>query len=378
MLKRLYANNYRCLVNFELEFSELTLLLGPNGGGKTTIFDVLFGIRRLIVDNARIGDVFKSEDTTAWVNKSEDTTAWVNKNEQSFELDVQGEDGLYSYRLVIAHNPDFKKQYIELERLLFDGEPLFECRQGEITFYRSDQRPLLPFSLDMAFSALATIEPRTDNTKLIWFKQWIEKLCLVCLHPRSMLSEATAELEWFDRDGVNFASWYRFFSQEHQDIAFTLTQQLRETIPGFHAFRLEQAGKSRILKVGFVNDDQKGSPIFLDFGQLSDGQRVLIVLYSLLIGVQHLGLTVFLDEPENYLALQEIQPWLMELRDVCEEGIPQAVLISHHPELIDYLGPDCGQWIERDPLGPARVKVMPARIDPGLTLSEQVARGWTE
>ncbi|MBU0989810.1 MAG: ATP-binding protein, partial [Proteobacteria bacterium] len=49
MLKRLYANNYRCLVNFEIDLDRLTLLVGPNGGGKSTLFDLLYGVRRLIV-----------------------------------------------------------------------------------------------------------------------------------------------------------------------------------------------------------------------------------------------------------------------------------------------------------------------------------------
>jgi len=101
MLKRLYANNYRCLVNFEINFDELTLLVGPNGGGKSTLFDLLYKIRHLIVDNVKVGEVFSPEDITAWVNKSE----------QSFELDVQGEDGLFSYKLVISHNPDYRITY---------------------------------------------------------------------------------------------------------------------------------------------------------------------------------------------------------------------------------------------------------------------------
>ncbi len=49
MLTKLYANNYRCLVNFEVEFDSLTLLLGPNGGGKTSIFDLLYNLRKLII-----------------------------------------------------------------------------------------------------------------------------------------------------------------------------------------------------------------------------------------------------------------------------------------------------------------------------------------
>ena len=37
MLQRPYVDNYKCLVNFELPFQEVTLLLGPNGVGKTAV-----------------------------------------------------------------------------------------------------------------------------------------------------------------------------------------------------------------------------------------------------------------------------------------------------------------------------------------------------
>lgn len=368
MLKRLYANNYRCLVNFEINFEELTLLMGPNGGGKSTLFDLLFGIRLLIADNAKVNKIFPPEDLTAWIKSPE----------QVFELDVHGETGLFSYKLVISHNPDIKKQRIELEHLFLDGKPLFEFKQGEVQLYHDDHTPGPKYSFDWSVSALATIGPRHDNKNLSWFKEWADKLFIISLQPKSMTSETEEESDWLDRDGTNFASWYRYISQEHQDKIFQLTQQLRETIPGFHAFKLEQAGKHRILKVGFTGEDENASPIYFDFEQLSDGQRVMIVLYSLLLGLQDLACTVFIDEPENYVSLPEIQPWLMELSDACGEGFPQAVLISHHPELIDYLGPESGKWIERDPLGPTRVKKLPGQIDEGLKLSEQVARGWTQ
>jgi predicted ATPase len=376
MLKRLYANNYRCLVNFEMDFNELTLLMGPNGGGKSTLFDLLYGIRRLLVDKAALGD--KDRDGKDPLFPLRDLTAWVNKTEQSFELDVQGQDGLFSYKLVISHNPDIKKERIELEHLLLDGKPLFEFKRGEVQLYHDNHSAGPKYPFDWSMSALSTIVPGHDNRKLTWFKEWIRMMFIVSLQPKAMTSETEEESEWLNRDGTNFASWYRYISQEHQDKTFQLTQQLRDTIPGFHAFKLEQAGKHRILKIGFKSEDENARPIYFDFDQLSDGQRVMIVLYSLLLGLQDLGHTLFIDEPENYISLPEIQPWLMELNTACGERIPQTVLISHHPELIDYLGLECGKWIERDSLGPSRPKKIPERIDEGLKLSEQIARGWTE
>lgn len=368
MLRRLYANNYRCLVNFEIKMDVLTLLVGPNGGGKSTIFDLLYKIRHLIVDNAKVSEVFPPEDLTAW----------VKRNEQSFELDVQGEDGLFTYKLIISHNPDIKKQRVEYEHLFLDGKPLFEFKMGEVKLYHDDHTPGPEYSFDWSVSALATIAPRQDNKKLTWFRAWVEMIFIVSLQPKSMTSESAEESNWLNRDGTNFASWYRYISQEHQDKIFKLTNQLRDSISGFHAFKLELAGKHRILKVGFKTEEDNASPLYFDFEQISDGQRTMIVLYTLLLALQDLGHTIFVDEPENFLALSEIQPWLMELNDACGESFPQAVLISHHPELIDYFGPENGKWIDREPLGPTRVRELPNRIDPGLRLSEQIARGWTE
>ncbi len=369
MLKRLYANNYRCLVNFEVHFNEMTLLMGPNGGGKSTLFDLLYEIRRLLVDKETLGDkLFPSRELTAWVNQTE----------QSFELDVLGQYGLFSYKLVISHNPNIKKQRIELEHLLLDGNPLFEFRRGEVQLYYDDHQPGPRYPFDWTISALATIAPRNDNKKLTWFKNWLEKLFIVSLQPKAMTSETEEESDWLNRDGTNFASWYSYISDEHQDKIIKLTEHLRVWIPGFHAFKLEKAGKYKILRVGFNSQDQEDRTIYFDFDRLSDGQRVMIVLYTLLLGLQDLSHALFIDEPENYVALPEIQPWLMELNNACGEYIPQTILISHHPELIDYLGPECGKLIERDPLGPARVKEIPARVYEGLKLSDQIARGWEE
>ena len=50
MIERLYVDNYKCLVNFELELEELTLLLGVNGTGKSSVLDVIVAVRKLLTE----------------------------------------------------------------------------------------------------------------------------------------------------------------------------------------------------------------------------------------------------------------------------------------------------------------------------------------
>ena len=84
--------------------------------------------------------------------------------------------------------------------------------------------------------------------------------------------------------------------------------------------------------------------------------------------------TLFLDEPDNYVTLPELQPWLTELADGAGDTLPQVVLISHHPEAIDFLAHNT-VWLAREP--ESHTRVVEPRNDTGLRMSEVYARGWS-
>ena len=50
MIERVYIDNYKCFVNFELQPQAFQLILGGNGSGKTTFFDVLESIRDFLTE----------------------------------------------------------------------------------------------------------------------------------------------------------------------------------------------------------------------------------------------------------------------------------------------------------------------------------------
>lgn len=368
MLKLIHVDNFKCLVNFELVFQPLSLLLGGNGVGKSTVFEVIRKLRGFISDGQRVVETFPASSLTRWQKSPL----------QSFRLELVGPDAaIFQYELVVGHDIAGKRARVENEILLRNGRPLFEFTKGNIQLYREDhsQGPIFPG--DWSQSGLGAMVSR-ENQHLDWFKTFVHSIVVAGLQPYVMTGESASEADALAGDGSNFASWFRYLSQEYQDRVFELTQRLRSVLPGFHAFRLSQAGSEyRILQVGFVLPSG-GEPVYYRFDELSDGQRALIVLNAVLFGAAGQDQAIFLDEPENYLALQELQPWLMDLQSACGNGNRQAVLISHHPEFIDMVGERNGIWLARNAQGMAQVRYELPKSDEGLRLSERIERGWLE
>ncbi len=373
MLKRMYVNNYRCLVNFEIEFDAMTLLLGRNGSGKTSILDILYGIRRMIIFGERAGEVFSLDDMTAW----------VDYKRQTFELSVKDNDDLYDYRLVLEYNEKERRMQIDSESLSHNNNPLFEFMDG-VVIVHYDSQPRLNYPFDPTRSALIIVADINGSDRIAWFRRWFGGLFVLGIQPKSMVATSESESPWLSIEGTNFVSWYRYISQEYQDMIPELFKNLRDSIPGFDSFRLETVGDSKRLKVGFKSEENPQKTRFFDFDRISDGERALIVLYTLIIGLKYMDITLVLDEPVNFVALAEIQPWLFELSDTCgyrdpqdhSRGIAQTIIASHHPELMDYFVVERSKFIYREPLGATRVMPPPTNFEGGLRLSQVIARGW--
>ena len=368
MLQRLYVDNYKCLVNFELHLQELTLLLGRNGAGKTAVLDIVYALRQLLSGKAKITDdaVFPASTLTRW----------QQHDIQVFEMRVQlGSDPL-DYRLEVEHERPTQHARIRLERLTTEGKPLFECKLGEVQLYRDNHDTGPAFGTDWSESALARVAPHRDNPRLTGFLDFVRKMTVCSLRPSSFRTESIRETPFLSRSADNFADWYRHVLQERPDLVSPFTEQLRRVIDsGFTGLRLERVGlDSRGLIVVF---DELKQRYELRFDELSDGQRALIALYALVHFAVVQGSALFVDEPDNYVALAEIQPWLIGLADICGEDLPQAVLCSHHPELIDYLGGDRGLLLERETSGVTTARRPEAHLfEDGLKFSEVIARGW--
>ena len=177
MIKRIYIDNFKSLINFEIKLQPLTLLLGPNGVGKTAILDVIYSLRQLLSGIANLPD--KDKPGTNIVFETPTLTRWQQRTHQVMELDA-GIDGLdYKYRLEIEHDATNRRARINLESLTLAEKPLFIFQNGDVQLYRDNHSKGPQFGSDWSASALARVPPRHDNAKLTRFLEFMRKV-IVC------------------------------------------------------------------------------------------------------------------------------------------------------------------------------------------------------
>jgi predicted ATPase len=372
MIKRLYVDNYKCLVNFTYEPGALQLLFGENGTGKSTVFEVLTGLRQLVLWGSPTEQVFPTATLTAWQSRPE----------QTFELDVEGNGGNYTYRVTIEHNRLQRKSRVKEEELRFNGNPLYRFDGENAHLFRDDFSAGPVFPVEPSRSGVASIPERADSQRLTWFRGRLGLVYAFAVDPLRMNSVSVAERKVPDPPLADLASWYRHLTQDSPETTGPLFESLGHVIAGFVRLKLTSVGEmARLLQVWFKHTDEQSTaalefPLGLD--QLSPGQRCLIALFMVLHGAVAPDITLCIDEPDNFVALRELQPWLTELCDRVEEKHGQCLLISHHPEFIDLLAVKHGVRFTRDGVGPVRIKPFEWSKDDGLSASEIVARGWEE
>ena len=373
MLTRIHIDNYKCLTNFDLRLKPLTLLVGANGCGKSAVFEVAGKLRDFASGAGRVGKLFGVADLTRW----------TSKREHRFELELSDEGGVFQYHLVVEHQTDNRGARVKSERLLHDSKPLLSMVDHALQLYRDDygKGPLYPFG--WSGSALATVFDERDYSRLHRFRDLLCEFQTLALVPNRISSGSEAEDDLLASGGENFAAWYRGQILNDPQQLQEVTTRLGEVLPGFAGLKLSaRTGDYRELLAMF-SPEGNGPARTYRFGELSDGQRALIVLYSLVFetvpdaalmdGSVHVPRTLFLDEPDNYVTLPELQPWLAELEDGCGDTLPQVVLISHHPEAIDFLA-DNAVWLAREP--ESHTRIVEPRNDTDLRMSEVYARGW--
>jgi predicted ATPase len=368
MLSRICVDNYNCFVDFRLDLPGRLVIVGSNGSGKTSLWEVLAALQDVIVRGVDVATAFPTRTLTRW--KSTETL-------QRFGLDVTLGEDAYLYQLEITHDSVRQLPSIRLERLTFGEQTLYEIADGEVRLFgdvpSTTPRAHFPFGRKRSF--LPDLELRRENRRTVAFRDAVADFWLLAPSSRRIEPTSASEAPWLSRDGQNFASWFRSALQERAGIGTELLDALRPVMPGLRDLGIVSISKEvRELMLSFRVE---GSEAYrLSVSELSDGQRSLLVLYGFLLGALDHASLAFLDEPEMGLAPHEIQPWLSEMSKTLDAHDGQALVISHHPAVVDYLAPANAVRFSRPGGGPARAQEVTLDTTGGTSVSEWISRPW--
>lgn len=362
MLTRVYIDNFRSFVNFEYRPQTKQLLLGPNGSGKSSLLEAIRYLKRFVK-----GDSNQFTQSTR--------TRWQDRPLQVIEIEARLDGKPFEYRVEIGFAAVSREQSVNLERLKVSGSTVFELADGQIRFFPNDSSsmavPLLTNRSALHLSLLS-------NSDVRCFVEWLDRVhCFdIDAYPGQMEELADSEEREPDSELNNLAGWYRYLLQTYPEENVTFLASLTKCMDGFKALKVssEEDGV-RKLRAEFLAPTKK-KRVSYSIAELSEGQRCLIGLYMILHFLINRGDTVFLDEPDNFISLREIQPWLLAAEEAVEDHNGQLILISHHPETLNQWAGEYGLRFFREENGHVRTERFQPDKDGKLQAAELIARGW--
>lgn len=361
MLTRVYIDNFRSFQNFEYFPERKQLLLGANGSGKTSLLEVLRRLKSFVA-----GDSNRFTQSTR--------TRWLSSSTQVFELDATLSSKIFRYRLELGYAEVTREQTVILERLSVNGSKVFELAEGKIRFFPSTGESVaVPLQTNRSALPLSVLSNDDVRHFVEWFSYHVH--CFdIDPYPGQMDEAADSEERGPDFELNNLAGWYRYLLTTFPDQNVNFIDSLKRCMDGFLTLKFSsQEDGVRKLTAEFTSPTNKR--VSYSLSELSEGQRCLISLYMILHFPIKRGDTVFVDEPDNFIALREIQPWILSAEEAVDEHNAQLILVSHHPEMLNQWASLYGLQFFREQNGHARVTKF-APHETNLQPSEVIARGW--
>lgn len=320
VLERLRVKNYRCFSDFSIDFADLNscVILGRNGAGKTTIASVIQILRDLARKTSRVGDLVKPADMT-------------DQTVKMIELEVEARlfGKRYIYRIDLELPERFRELRVSDEFLSVDGKIVYSRQTSQISLKRSAASDT-NFGVDWHVIALPIIQTQSTNDPVSIFKSWLSNIIVLRPTPALMRGESDGETLIPELLVENFGDWFTGAIAESPSSYEPFMRFLREVMPDISSVKNPLLGQdARSIEVEFTENERSFN---IPFSRLSDGEKCFFVCaLTIAMAHQNRSLTCFWDEPDNYLAPQEVSSTMLALRRAFK-GEKQILITSHNPD----------------------------------------------
>ncbi len=313
MIPSIHIENYKCFRDFDIDFGDFTVLVGPNGSGKTALMECL----------QLVGSLKKADEKPKWGPVSKDDV-WRN-NEHARLL----------MRVPMHSRED-------------DSESAFLLVVGQ-----EDVR--WKFAVESADSAVSGhIQVFSDDAEGDQIAECIGRVEYYSLDPRSLKSPSESRSGHVLGDrGRGFPGFLDNFLRMDRKRYFEFEKEFYTRFPSYKEFNLPLSGDgdSDSLSIRFwtVNEEQFSAT------SVSDGE-ILSLAYLALCYQPKPPSVLLVEEPENGVHHARLREIIDTLKYLSSEKNVQVILTTHSPYLLDLVEPEDVRVFWKDEEGAAHAR----------------------
>ncbi|MBI6528133.1 AAA family ATPase [Proteus vulgaris] len=326
MITRIYIDNFKSLLDFELHLSPFTCLIGLNGAGKSTVLQAMDFSSALM-----LGKVKKWLEERRWVPKELNSGLVTRKNIQ-IQIDVVVNN--IKYRWQASFNRQMlcctNERITRLNNNEIEEEILFILKDGR--YHIGQKQESVSFEYEGSILSQLKDEVLGDEIKKIK-----ERLCalrsLDLLSPQSLRQKVRkTERQDIGMEGKQLSAFLHQLNTQQKSI---LLKQLQEYYPQVTEIKtaVQRSGwiQLKISEKFIVNE--KEISLITEARHINDGMlRLLAILAQQFSDLE----TLLFDEIEN-----GINPEITEkIVDALVASPKQIIVTTHSPMVLNYLEDD--------------------------------------
>lgn len=315
MITKIWVNNFKSLVDFNMQLSDFNCLVGLNGSGKSTVLQFLDFLSQLM-----IGDIELWLATRHW--KAADLNSKISKKSNiEFEVTIEF-DGR-----IIEWKGSFNRTSLSCthESVIVNNEVLLNVEDGKFTIGSTTHNIIFNYEGSL-LSALKDKKAYEDLTVLR--ETLIDIRSLELLSPEILRSKARVSEGKLGIGGENLSA---LIHESSSEIKANLIIGLKQIYP-----QIEDI-KTKSLRSGWkqleVIENFDSKKITSVARHVNDG---MLRLMAILLQIETKKSFLLFDEIEN-----GINPELIEyLVDMLVDCDNQVMVTTHSPMILNYLADD--------------------------------------
>lgn len=346
MFRKLKVDNFKSLVDFSVEFTPMSAIIGNNATGKSSVLQAIDFLCGSIKEDFDI--MLERRNWTADNIKSK----LINSNKIHFDSNIllPSKEGKleYDWSMVLSIYSGKNEVSLLSERLVCNGTQLLVYQKGEDGFIKNEGKDtnVLPRALAIKSSALRMLNrDETIDYRIKYFIDFLENSSsFEMLSPNEMRLSSRGVKESIGMSGKNLPSFIKQMTEEQKaSFMSKLTRLLGNRISDVKAKTQGKPGWTQIVST----EKYKDKSIHISSKEMSDGMLRLLAFVAI-SEIKSSNATMLLDEIENGVNTNYAEQLLEILKEMYAEKRHQLILTTHSTVFMDYIDAEDIVFLYRD------------------------------